>query len=64
MKGEWKMESLKRFFKDEKGLETVEWTILAALIVLGVVVLITGLQTEIGNVFSSLVTEMQQAQVP
>ncbi|MHC4258856.1 MAG: Flp family type IVb pilin [Planctomycetota bacterium] len=58
------MRTLKRFLKDEKGLETVEWTILAALIILGVVALVGSLQTEIGNVFTGLATEMQTALLP
>lgn len=56
------MNILKRFLKDEKGLETVEWTVMAALIVLGIVLAVISLQTEIGNVFTSLVSEMQAAQ--
>jgi Flp pilus assembly pilin Flp len=56
------MKTLKRFLKDERGLEFVEWTILAALIILGIVALLANLQTEIGNVFDGLVTEMQQSQ--
>jgi Flp pilus assembly pilin Flp len=48
--------------KDERGLEFVEWTILAALIILGIVALLANLQTEIGNVFDGLVSEMQDAQ--
>ncbi len=55
---------LKRFLKDEKGLETVEWTIMAALIILGLVALITSLQGEIGNVFSGLQQELADAQTP
>ena len=56
------MSILKRFLKDERGLEFVEWTILAALIILGIVALLTSLQDEIANVFSGLANEMQQAQ--
>jgi Flp pilus assembly pilin Flp len=56
------MKTLKRFFKDERGLEFVEWTILAALIILGIVALLTTLQDEIANVFSGLASEMQQSQ--
>ena len=53
---------VKRFVKDEKGLETIEWTLMAALIILGLVALITSLQTEIGNVFTGLKTELVNAQ--
>jgi Flp pilus assembly pilin Flp len=56
------MEKLWRFIRDEKGLETVEWTMLAALIILGVVLVIESLRTEMGNIFQGLATEMQQGQ--
>ncbi len=55
-------ELAKRFFRDEKGLETVEWTIMAALIILGLVAAITTLQDEIGNTFNALETELTNAQ--
>ena len=44
------METLKRFIKDEQGLETVEWAVIAALIVVGLIAAITGLG---GNVLTS-----------
>ncbi len=31
-----KMEQIKNFFKDETGMETVEWAVVAALVILGV----------------------------
>jgi Flp pilus assembly pilin Flp len=33
------MNTLKRFLKDEQGLETVEWVVMGAVIVLGVALL-------------------------
>ena len=53
---------VKRFIKEEKGLETVEWAVMAALIVLGIVGAVITLQDEMNNVFGGLVTEMQNAQ--
>ena len=50
---------VKRFIRDEKGLETVEWTIMAALIILGAVLAISALQTEITGVFNALAEKMQ-----
>ncbi len=47
---------LKRFIRDESGMETVEWAILAALIVAGLVVIITGIGTNVSNAFSKLQT--------
>jgi Flp pilus assembly pilin Flp len=55
-------ELAKRFLRDEKGLETVEWTIMAALIILGLVFAISTLQDEIGNTFNKLETELETAQ--
>ena len=54
----------KRFLKDEKGLETVEWTIMAALIVLGIVLAVSSLKDEIAIVFGSLEDEMASATAP
>ena len=51
------MNTLKRFLKNEKGLETVEWTIMAALIVLGAIIAIGALQEAIKGVFSDLATK-------
>ena len=56
------MNILKRFFKDESGLETIEWTIMAALIVLGIVVAVVSLQGKITEVFNALSSEMTNAQ--
>ena len=53
---------VKRFIKEEKGLEMVEWTIMAALIVLGIVAAVITLQDEISNTFGSLEAELQNAQ--
>jgi Flp pilus assembly pilin Flp len=46
----------KRFSRDERGMETVEWAILAALIVAGLVTVITGLGQNILNKFTALQT--------
>jgi Flp pilus assembly pilin Flp len=45
---------LKRFAKDDRGMETVEWGVLAALIVGGLVVVIGALGTNVKNKFTSL----------
>ena len=47
---------VKRFAADERGMETVEWGILAALIVAGLVGVITGLGTNVLNKFTALKT--------
>jgi len=47
---------LNRFISDESGMETVEWAVLAALIVAGLVAVITGLGTNVLNKFTALKT--------
>jgi pilus assembly protein Flp/PilA len=54
-------ELAKRFIRDEKGLETVEWTIMAALVILGLVAAITALQGKIGDVFTALGAELDSS---
>lgn len=46
--------ALKRFFRDERGMETVEWGVLAALIVAGLVTVIGALGTNVLNKFTAL----------
>ena len=46
--------AIKRFFSNEQGMETVEWAVLAALIVAGVVGVITTLGTNVLNKFTTL----------
>ncbi len=53
---------MKRFFKDEKGLETVEQAIIAGLIVVGVIVTIGTIGGYVKAKFDALATAMQQAQ--
>ena len=45
---------VRSFVRSERGMETVEWAVLAALIVAGVVAVIAGLGTNISNKFTSL----------
>jgi len=56
------MNMLKRFIKDERGLETVEWVVMAALIVLGLVALITGFKNKVAGVFTDIADEIDDAQ--
>jgi Flp pilus assembly pilin Flp len=48
------MKALKRFCREEGGMETVEWAILAALIVAGLVAIITGLGQNVLARFTTL----------
>ena len=54
------MEVLKRFWKDERGLETVEWAVIAALIVGGLV----GIIALLGGNVKTMFTRLQQATTP
>lgn len=61
IKGERTMKLVKRFLRDESGLESMEYAVLAALIVVGLVAILTGLQTEIKSVFTAVQTELYNA---
>ena len=50
------MEKFKKFIKDENGLETVEYAIIAGLIVVGTIVTITAIGGKVATVFTSLNT--------
>jgi pilus assembly protein Flp/PilA len=50
------MEMLKRFIKDEKGLETVEYAIIAGLIVVGTIATIVSIGTWVNTKFGALDT--------
>jgi len=43
-----------RFIRDEQGMETVEWAVVAALIVAGLVAVISGLGTNVNSKFNAL----------
>ena len=46
----------RRFCRDERGMETVEWGVLAALIVAGLIAVIAGLGSNVLNKFTALQT--------
>lgn len=50
------MSLLTKFWKDEAGMETVEWAIMAALIVAGLVLVVQGIGTNVNSAFSKLKT--------
>ena len=52
------MEMLKRFVKDERGLETVEYAIILGLIVVATIALILSIGTKVKNAFSNANTGM------
>ena len=48
------MSLLKKFVRDDRGMETVEWAVLAALIVAGLVAVITTLGSNVLAKFTVL----------
>jgi Flp pilus assembly pilin Flp len=47
------MEQVKRFIRDEQGLETVEYAVILGLIVVGTIAAITALRTKVINTFTN-----------
>ena len=47
---------LSRFIKDDRGMETVEWAVLAALIVAGLIGIVTTLGGNVKTAFTNLKT--------
>jgi Flp pilus assembly pilin Flp len=56
------MKTLVNFLKDEQGLETVEWVVMAALIVLGLVALVGTFKEDVAGVFTEISEEITDAQ--
>jgi len=52
------MEHLKRFWKDESGLETVEYAIILGLIVAGTIGLVVSLGAWVNGRFSEVMEEL------
>lgn len=48
------MKLFKRFLSDDKGLETVEYAIIAGLIVVALIAIVTAIGTKIRDRFQSL----------
>jgi Flp pilus assembly pilin Flp len=55
------MNTLKRFIKDERGLETVEWVVMGAIIVLGVAALAGVLLQDINDGLEAIGDEIQSS---
>jgi pilus assembly protein Flp/PilA len=56
-----KTEILRRFLKDERGLETVEYAIIAGLIVVGIVATIKSIGTWVSGKFTQLDNDLKAA---
>ncbi|MCI0499665.1 MAG: hypothetical protein L0Y36_08300 [Planctomycetales bacterium] len=55
------MKTLMNFLKDERGLETVEWVVMACVIVLGVAALVGVLLTKIQGGLEAVGAEIDEA---
>lgn len=55
------MESLKKFCKDESGLEMIEYSVLAALVVCGLVALFPPLRLAIVTIFTAITNTLNAA---
>ena len=58
------MKKLFRFFKDEQGIEIVEWALMCALFALGCAVAIGLLSTDVSTFFGSIGTYLTELTVP
>ncbi len=58
------MEQLKKFWSDELGLETVEYAIIAGLIVIGTIAAVTSIGVWVGGKFTALNLTLSPAPVP
>jgi Flp pilus assembly pilin Flp len=52
---------LKRFVKDESGMETIEWVMVGALVVLGFVALWVAFKPHISSVLDEIANELDSA---
>jgi len=53
------MESLKKFVKDESGLELIEYAVLAALIVLATIIAFPPLWDRIIDIYNKIATALE-----
>ncbi len=56
-----KMKALKRFLKDESGLETVEWAFVLGFVVLVAVLAFIGARGSLETIFGEMNTELGSA---
>lgn len=50
---------IRRFLSDEAGLETVEYAVMVALIVAGLIAIVVALGDAVGNKFTQVTDEIQ-----
>ena len=56
------MEMLKRFIRDEQGLETVEYAIIAGLILVVAIAILTSIGVNINRIFGLVNTKLDTVQ--
>ena len=57
------METLRRFLRDESGLETVEWAFVLGFVVLVAVLAFIGAQASLKYIFNEMQNELNKAAV-
>jgi pilus assembly protein Flp/PilA len=56
------MKLLKKLYNDESGATAIEYGLIAALISIAIIVILTTLGTELGNVFTRVSNDLASAQ--
>lgn len=55
------MQTLKRFIRDERGIESVEWALILGIIVLAAVMAAIGAKTAMSTIFGNMEENLQTA---
>jgi Flp pilus assembly pilin Flp len=58
------MKLVKRFINDESGMETLEWAMVGALVVLGFVAIWVAFEPSLSGIFTQLAAELDSAGAP
>ena len=56
LEGDIMKDLIKKFGGDDRGMETVEWAIMAALIVAGTIAVVAGIGANVSNALTALKT--------
>lgn len=58
------MKALKRFLRDESGLETVEWAFVLGFVILTAVLAFIGAKASLQTIFGEMNTQLGNAALP
>ena len=58
------MEKLLKFLKEEEGIESLEWGLMAALFAFGLIIAVTAMEDGVSTFFSKIGNEFGTATVP